>query len=153
MTSTELAHQIVHPLTGELIPTKELRKVADAIEDVRLLEARLRDAKAELTEVLAEHARRIGTKTFSVEGRTVIVSPDKELKWDVDELVKLLELGLPEETYDRLVTAVVTYKVNAAVANQIASANEEYAEIIARAKSYEPKRQYVSLRPIDQIQR
>jgi hypothetical protein len=152
--SEELAVPVLNPLTGELIPLDDLRKVADAIEEMRAAVARINYLKDLLTDALAEHSRKIGTKTFSVGGRTVVMSADKELVWDIDYLDQALtEAGLPLDRLRSLITTTVSYKVNAAVANQIAAANPEYAEIIERAKSYVPKRQYASLRPITEVQK
>lgn len=151
--TTEVAVNLVHPLTGELIKPSETRKVADTIEDLRAHRHALQTYIDEFTEALVEHSRQIGAKTFSAGGRTVVVSADKELQWDVTILNELIEAGLPEERFSELVTTEVTYKINAAVAKQIESASDEYATIIQRARSYVPKKQYVSLRPVTEVQR
>jgi len=46
---------------------------------------------------------------------------------------------LPQDRYEQLVTEVVTHKVDARVAKQLAGSNPAYAAIIERARRVDPK--------------
>lgn len=140
--------QLVHPGTGELVQPDEIDKIAEALDYCKMAKQRWQDAIDAFSAALIEHSKIVGAKTFHAGSTTVTVSPDKELSWDIDYLdTALSEAGLPEDRIRALITTTVSYKVNAAVANQIAASNPEYAEIIAKAKTYTPKRQYVSVKP------
>lgn len=84
--------------------------------------------------VLIECARTMGTKTLDFGHVKAMVYGGSTPDWDLEELAKLRDVGLPEERWNELVTETVSYKVNAAVAKQIAGANSAYAEVIARAR-------------------
>lgn len=141
---TELS--LVHPRTGEIIDLEDPPTCLRVLADIRELESRLREAKAMLTDVLAVEFSRVGTKTLELGGVKATLGPDSEIVWDVGVLQELQALGLPEERMNELVTAEITYKVNANVAKQIAAANTEYAEVIERAKQRIPKTPYVSIK-------
>lgn len=129
-----------HPATGEVISKDDPAACAKALDEVRDLEWKLKDLKRWLTSALVEEARRQGTKTLHLEGVTAVVSFDAETtEWDVTELVKLLDMGLPESRYAKLVREEISYKVDANVAKQIAGANAEYALVIERAKRKVPR--------------
>jgi hypothetical protein len=95
--------------------------------------------------LLAEHARVIGAKTFELDGRKITVRDQDKIGWDVEVLERLLEVGLPAARWDELVEQTVALKVNTRVATQLASANEQYAEIIGKAQTREPGNLYVSV--------
>lgn len=130
-TSTEL----VLVTTGELIDLSNTRQVVDALEHIRRLEYELREAKALLTSAVAHECQRQGTKTLHLEGVTVELSGGARTEWDISELEKLRDVGLPEDRFTALVVPTITYKVNAAEAKRIAAANPVYAEIILRAQT------------------
>lgn len=144
---SELVHHetntLIVPGTGALIDLEDAPQVAQALRDVRDYEQQLRYAKTALTEALVAESSRQGTKTLRLGTLTASVSADTELAWDVTELVKLLDAGLPAERYADLVSETVTYKVNSSVAKQIEAANPAYAAIIERARSRVPKTPYV----------
>ena len=149
MTSTDLAlpAELLNPVTGELVPTSDLGKVAEALDTLRAARAALSDATAAFTEVIVAESKRQGTKTLTAAGVRLEVSADSEIQWDVEELLKLRDLGLPEDRYTALVTMVVSYKVNGSVARQIEGASPEYAAVVDRARVRVPKRPYVSVKP------
>jgi len=124
---------------GTLVHLDRPEEVAQALADIRRLEAQLRAVKSELGIALAAEGARQGTKTMRFGGLTVKLKSDKRIVWDVEELSKLLDAGLPQERYDELVSTEVTYKVSAAEAKRIAGANDGYAAIIERARTeHEP---------------
>lgn len=145
MTGAEI--EIINPITGELIDIRETAKVADVVEQLRDVQNSARDAIGAITRALIEESQRVGTKTFAAGKVAIVLSADSEIQWDVTELIKLRDAGLPEERYADLVEEVVSYKVNGAVARSIASANDAYAEIIEKARVKVPKKQYVSIKP------
>jgi hypothetical protein len=134
MSSTEL----VIPYSGELVDLTNPGSCARALEEIRSIESRLREIKGVLTTVIVEEATRQGTKTLHFQDGDFSVSGGSTLEWDIEELEKLRDAGLPEERFYDLVKTVVSYKVNAAVAKQISGANPEYAAIIERARQEGP---------------
>jgi len=127
---------IVLPHTGELIDLADKPTVAVALDNVRQLEVELRALKQELTRALVEESSRVGSKTLHLEPwLDVEISGGTEVEWDHDELHKLRDAGLPEDRFDALVRATVTWRVSTQEANRIAKANPEYARIIGNARS------------------
>lgn len=134
---TELDHRatLLDPLSGELIPTSDLPKVAQALANLREYKGRVQDAIRAAEVILLEESEIQGAKTLRY-GRVVVeVSGGSELLWDVEVLDELLDLGLPEERFAELVKTTVERKVDARVAKQIEASNEAYAGVIDRARS------------------
>lgn len=146
--STEVARtdEILEPLTGELIPATDMPAVADALTRLRAHQQAVRDAITAFTEAVIWESQRQGTKTLTTSAGVLEVSADNEIEWDIEELGKLRDLGLPEERFNELVQATVSYKVDGRVARSIESANEGYARVIGLARVRVPKRQYVRIR-------
>lgn len=130
------------PWTGEVVPLEDPAKVALAWNEMREYELAIRRLRPVLAEALADHARRLGTKTLRFGATELKLSggPGSETTWDIETLEALRELGLPEDRWHDLVTETVSYKVNANVAKQLAAVNPDYARIIeaARIKSDRP---------------
>jgi hypothetical protein len=133
------------PWTGEVLEASPVT-AAKALLEAKRLREQIKDFEAVAREYVLKDSRRQGTKTLHYGDTTVTVSSDRELVWDMTELVKLLDAGLPPERYNDLVTEEVSYKVDAAVARQLEGANEEYAGIIGRARAYLPKSPYISVK-------
>lgn len=136
---------LVVPTTGEVVSLDDAPACVRALTEIRALEDRLKEAKAELTAALQAEFRRQGTKTLEIGGVKAELRGGSSVVWDVEVLEELRDLGLSEERMNELVTTEVTYKVNASVAKSISSANEEYAEVIGRAKNTIPKPAYVTV--------
>ncbi len=148
MTSTEVAlpDELLNPISGELVPTRDTAAVAHTLLDLRDYKAAVQDAISAFSEAVIQESRRQGTKTLNVGDVTLKVSADSEVVWDHEFLMDALRAaGLPEERIDELVTMTVTYTVNGSVARQLAGASPEYAEVIEAAKSRVPKKVYVSV--------
>jgi hypothetical protein len=141
----ETARELVQPFTGELIQPGDVPKLAETIDELRALRQRANDAIAAFTQAVVDESRRQGTKTLTADGWTVKLSADSEPGWDVTVLTELLDAGLPESRYRDLVAEIISYKVDANVARQIAGASDVYAEIIGRASSRIPKNPYASV--------
>lgn len=140
------SREIVVPGTGELVNLDDAPAVARALAAVREFKGVVESARSTLEQALVDESVRAGSKTLRYGGLVASIGADSELEWDVTELVKLRDLGLPEKRYGQLVTEEITYKVNAAVAKQIAAANPEYAKVIEQARGRRPKRPYVSVK-------
>lgn len=136
---------IVVPVTGEVINLNDPSLCLRVLGEIRDLESRLREAKAELTCALQVEFTRQGKKTLEVGDVKAELRGGTEVIWDIEVLDRLREMGLPEERMDELVKAEVTYKVNAAVAKQLAAANPEYAAVIELARTTIPKAAYVKI--------
>jgi hypothetical protein len=136
---------LVLPGLGTVIERKP-SEAARALQEVRSLEEKLREAKRLLTEVIVEESARLGARTLRFGDIEVEVKGGEEIEWDVGELLNLVRRGLPQERYEQLVKVQVTYKVSASEAKRIASSNPLYAEIIERAKSRKPAPYYVAVR-------
>jgi len=145
--STELAlpEQLVDVRTGELLPATPDNAVR-LLEAARDMRGRLMSLVKDCEAVLLEESRRQGTKTLHLDGATATVTGGTDLQWDMEVLLELRDAGLPEQRYNELVVATVTYKVDARVAKQLEGANAEYAAVIDRARSRVEKPWRVSLR-------
>lgn len=127
--------EVVLPDTGEIIPFADAGACARALKSLRERKSMLDEVRRELEHALVWHAQQKGTKTLHLGATDVKVTGGKEVEWDITVLIRLLDAGLPAERYADLVTEVVAYKVNAAVAKQIeASGNPAYARIIGEAR-------------------
>lgn len=134
--------------TGEIIALDNAVACAEALDRIRDLESRLREAKGTLTLSLVETFSGWGGKTMDLDGYRIELKGGTEVIWDIEKLEELRELGLPEERFNQLITAEITYKVNASVAKQIASVNEQYADVISAARIPNPRPQRVDVTPL-----
>ena len=138
--------QLVLRHSGEVINLADARACAIALHQVRTLEGQLREAKTLLTEAISAECTRVGKKTLDLGDLRAELKTGSETVWDIETLEQLRTLGLPEDRYDELVTVEISYKVNSAVAKQLAGANEQYAAVIEAARTQIEKPSYVSLR-------
>ena len=130
----------VVPLVGLVVDLSQPKEVALALDAVREAKRRLDEARAGLERVLVEESVKQGTKTLHFGELKAVVSGGPVVEWDIEQLrEELTELELPEARINMLITETVSYKVNAAVAKQLAGANPEYAEAVERAKTIVPK--------------
>lgn len=130
-------------MTGEVLSREDAPGCLRVLVEIRDLESKLKELKAALTEALTQEFSHQGTKTLELNGVKAELRGGSEVVWDVEILEELRERGLPEERMAQLISTEITYKVNANVAKSIAAVNEEYAEVIERAKSIIPKTSYV----------
>lgn len=140
-----LPTELLDVRTGELVPATP-EKAAELIVAARDMRGRLLGLVKDCEAVLLDESRKQGTKTLHTPAGTAQITGGQELIWNLDILLQLRDRGLPEDRYNELVVATVTYKVNAAVAKQLEAANPSYAEIIAMARSYEPRPWRVSVK-------
>lgn len=137
--------QLVVPYSGEVVDLEEPAQCVRVLAEIRELERRLRQVKDELTFHLSEEFKRQGTKTLEFAGIRAELKGGSEIAWDIEVLEELRGLGLPEERFNKLIQAEITYKVSGAEAKRIAGANPQYAEVIERAKRHyaKPHRVYI----------
>jgi len=140
-----LSQELIYPVTGEIVSYDDPAGCVRLLGEVRALEQKLKELKADLTLALEQEFSRQGRKTIEVNGVKAELRGGSGIVWDIEVLDELRTLGLPEERMDELMQAEITYKVNGSVAKQIAAANPEYADVIERAKQKVPKATYVSL--------
>lgn len=126
---------VVIPTTGEAINLSDAHACACALQEVREVEAQLRDIKRVLTEGILEESRRQGSKTLHFSTFDARINNPPTTAWDYEVLCELQDAGLPEERFADLVTTEISYKVNGNVAKSVASSNPAYREIIERAKT------------------
>lgn len=134
------------PYSGEVVNFEDPPACLKLLVEIRELEGQLRELKDDLTDALKYEFSRVGKKTLELNGIKATLGADSEVVWDVGVLNELVDLGLPEERMNELVTPEITYKVNGSVAKQIAAANPTYAGVIERAQSRVPKKAYVGAR-------
>lgn len=113
---------------------------------LRQFKMRVQEAIRGCEDVIIGEMSRTGIKTLRADGFTASAGTGTDVEWDIATLQELKAAGLPEERFRDLVTTVVSFKVNAAAAKQIAAANPEYAAIIERARRTVEKRRYVSVK-------
>ncbi len=143
VTTTDVAiaetpQELLDVRTGELVPATPA-KATELLVAAREMRSRLMLLVKDCEAVLLDESRKQGTKTLHFDEGTATITGGTELVWNTDILLELRNRGLPEERYNELVVAHVTYKVDARVAKQLEAANEAYAEVIRMARSYEPK--------------
>lgn len=131
-TGTDL---ILLPHTGELVDPGDAEACVKAIEDLRLLEARLAEARRALVGAAAEYATVRGVKSFRLaDGRTAQLTGGPARGYDADVLERgLREAGMPEDRIREIVVEEVSYKVAAVEAKRAAGANPAYAQAVERA--------------------
>jgi hypothetical protein len=134
---------MLNPLTGELVPTGDMKAVADTLVQLREHQNKVRDAITAFSEAAIAESVRVGSRTLNASGGIRIeVTAATEVEWDIPHLSKLRDHGLPEERLNELVKTNITFKVDGAVARQLAGSNPNYARVIEEAKVHIPKRQY-----------
>lgn len=150
MTGMELA---VIPTTGEVISLDDVAACVRALYEIKELKDRIRDLEGALKESVLAESVRVGGKTLhfgseeGVGGYVAKITTPNEIRWDYDVLLELVDAGLPEEQFAKLVLIEQTYKVNGSLVRQFSGANPVYAEILARAKEVIPKNPSVYVSP------
>lgn len=139
MSDQDASSMAIIPTTGEIVPLDDPEKCARALVEIRELERKLRELKRVLGESIVEYSRQQGSKTVRFEGVTAQVGSFTKTEWDYEILSELVDAGLSEDRFNELVLMEVSYKINGSVANSISRSNENYAEIIRRAKKEIPR--------------
>jgi len=143
----ELRSTVVVPLLGLAVDPYELDEVAEALESVRQAKRMLDESRGELEWLLAEAAKRRGTKTLHLSKADVAIRGGPETVYDIEVLAQLQEVGLPEDRYNQLVKTRVEYRVDRNVVRQLlGSGNPDYSRIIDKAASEVERPYYVSVK-------
>jgi hypothetical protein len=138
---------MVEPVTGVVVDVTHMSAVAESLERLREVKNQINDAIGYLTDAVIAESRNQGTKTLNAGAVTLELSTGYEIEWDVGMLDRELSAaGLPPERLADVVVPQFTWKVNAAVARQLAAANDTYKTIIEAAQTRIPKPQYVKVK-------
>lgn len=137
--------QLIDFRSGEIVAATPENAV-ELLTVARDTRNRLLDLAKDCEAVILEASRRQGTKTLHYESGTATVTGGSDLDWNLETLLELRAAGLPEDRYNELVVATITYKVSASVAKQLEAANPAYAEVISRARTRVDKAWRISLR-------
>lgn len=141
------SEDLVLPHSGEVISLQDAGAVANALADIRRIEALMRDTKAILSGALVAESQRQGSKTLHLPGVTAEIRGGTDVVWDIEALVHGLETaGLPDERLNEAVRQEVTLVPNGRELTRIGKANPVYAAAIDAAKSIVEKQPYVVLR-------
>lgn len=149
MSGNELERRdLLVPGTGQVVDLTNEVECSLALDAVRQFETELKGIKAVLTDAIVDRARVQGTKTLRLpDGRVANLSAGTETVYDAQRIEEgLRALGMPEERIREVVREEVTYKVDAVEAKRVASANEQYAEVIRDNSHVVQKPIYVSVR-------
>lgn len=141
-----MGEELVVPYSGEIVDVAQPDQCVRALAEIRELEGRIREAKRELTFYLALEFERQGLKTMEFNGVKAELRGGTETAWDISVLEELLAAGLPQERFEQLVKAEVSFKVDAREAKRIAAANEQYSAIIERARNSYTRPHYISIK-------
>lgn len=133
----EKRHEILVPLTGELVAADDPVAAATALEHVRSLLRELRDAEVALAEAIVGVASERGLgKTLHLEGGgTVVIKGGAETVYDVEAIEKALRRAkMPEGRIAEIVveTVVVKKQVRAVEMKKAASVNAKFKRIMER---------------------
>lgn len=140
-------HEIVVPVTGELVPADDPAALGSALSAVRQAQDQLRAAGEELTAAIVGIAAVSGTKTLELpDGTKLTVKGGSSTSYDAEGVENdLREAGMPEERIRDIVEETVTSTVKAVKLKQAAAANPAYREIMERHATTVEKRPYVGI--------
>jgi len=140
------AWELVNIETGEMLPATA-ENAAVVLRAVRDMRARLTEIGDEATAFLVEESRRIGARTFHVEGGIVELKGGDGVDYDPQALAEgLRAAGLPEERVGEVVVQEVSYRVNRAKLRSVTGANPDYKAAASRAEIPTSKKVWASLR-------
>jgi hypothetical protein len=136
---TTVSDQYPVPTTGVLVSLDDETECAQALEDLRRIEARIREAKRVLAQAVAARAALFGTKTMPMgDGRQIVLSGGTVDKIDAEVLENGLRVaGMPDDRLNEIVKQTVVTQVDVREAKRAAAANPEYAAALERATEQE----------------
>ena len=135
--------------TGELISLEETAACAVALDELRELERRVKEAKDKLsTAIEAAKTRQGRGNTLHLPGGVIaVVQSGTKVVWDAQQLEDdLRDAGMEEERIREIVTEEISYTVKAAEAKKAANSNPEYAKAVAAARREIEGKPYVSVK-------
>jgi hypothetical protein len=133
-----MSTELVHPATGEVIRLSAATSVlAEQLESIRMLENRLRDAKALISDEVLARMDREGVWTAHLDGLTIKGSSPGSVEYDAQGLWQDLQDFrtanpgvLSEEAVARAVAPVTVYKASARGVAALAKLGGELAAIV-----------------------
>lgn len=146
---SEHSTELVPLPDGQLVNLADPTAVAVAIDDLRNLEARVKEAKSVLVDAIHAYVGDAGKgKTVDLPGGVrVVVKNDKKVLWDAQRLEEELRAaGMSEERIREIVVEEVSWKVAAAEANKAARVNPRYAQAVADARKEIPQRPSIEVK-------
>lgn len=143
MTSTEMMIP-----TGEVLDVSKMPDAATALDALREMKHQINEQIHFIEQVVGEEMARTGSQTINV-GRVALVRKvTKDYDWDLEELAKLEDLGLPRERLEQLIVPVYDTKVKLNVAREIAAASPAYKQVIEDARVVKGERISVTVKHI-----
>lgn len=133
---------------GQLVDLSNPTEVALRLDDLRTLEARIKEAKAVLVDAIAQYAEQAGAgKTLNLPGGVrAVLKNDRQVVWDAQRLeADLREAGMSEERIREIIIEEVSYRVVGLEARKAASVNPAYAHAVAEARKEIPQRPSVKI--------
>jgi hypothetical protein len=134
---------------GQLVDLSNPTEVALRLDDLRTLEARIKEAKAVLVDAIAQYAEQAGAgKTLNLPGGVrAVLKNDRQVIWDAQRLeADLREAGMSEERIREIIVEEVSYRVVGVEARKAASVNPAYAHAVAEARKEISQRPSVSVK-------
>ena len=133
---------------GQIVSLADPSAVAVALDDLRNLEARIKEAKTILVDAIAMYAEHAGAgKTLNLPGGVrAVLKNDRQVVWDAQRLESdLREAGMSEERIREIIVEEVSYRVVGLEARKAASVNPAYAHAVAEARKEIPQRPSVKI--------
>lgn len=125
------------PHSGEVVDLTDAAACANALDELRRMEAQIGEAKRALSSAIVDASKILGTKSIKLDGgRTATITGGPVPHYDAEAIERDLRvLGMPENRIREIVKEEVTYTVRAVEAKRAAGANPEYAKVIEQATS------------------
>lgn len=152
MPSSDVAHlqgqsEVLDPFTGQLVDVSDPLVAAEFVDALRGSKNAIDKVIREVTAIFMPEFERRGTKTVNA-GRWVLSKEEQvEYQWDIEELEKLLDAGLPPDRWKELVKETRSVKVSQSVAKQLEAANPDYKVIIEQARTKVDKPARLGIEP------
>lgn len=125
--------EVCDPFTGEAVDLSDLAFAADYLDTLRRWKIALDQATRDTQDAILDQMSVLGQGTVRVGRAQLRRVPKVDYEYDHEELLKLLDMGLPEQRFQEVVRDVVDRKVSRTALKQVAASNPEYAKVIERA--------------------
>jgi len=126
--------EVIDPFTGGTVDVGDPVIAAEFLDALRGSKLTLDKLVKQVESILADEFERQGTRTVNAGRYELEQKETVTYEWDLTELVKLLDAGLPEERYAEFVNETVVTKPKQNIAKQLET-NPTYAAIIDRART------------------
>lgn len=126
--------EIIDPMSGQVVDAADPVKAAELLDAMRQSKLILDQAIRRVTEVLSHEFERQGTRTINAGPWELESKETASFEWDMEELEKLKDAGLPDDRFGEFVNATITYKPKQNIAKQLET-NPAYRVIIEEART------------------